>query len=49
MLTVVEKCSSRHGARMSLSLHSVKGAIQGILWGSSIGLMKGDTRTLDEN
>ena len=32
---------------MSYSLNSLKGVIYGILWGTIIGVIKGDTRSLD--
>ena len=32
---------------MSFRLHSLKGAIEGIIQGTTIGVLKGDTRSLD--
>ena len=32
---------------MSSSLNSLKGVIWGIIYGTTIGLIKGDTRSLD--
>ena len=32
---------------MSYSLNSLKGDIWGILWGTTIGAIRGDTRSLD--
>ena len=45
---------SQHGLRnwdsvsnMSHSLNSLKGVIQEIIWGTTIGVIKGDTRSVD--
>ena len=32
---------------MSYSLNSLKGVIQGIIYGTTIGVIKGDSRSLD--
>ena len=32
---------------LSFGLNSLKGVIQGIIWGSVVGAIKGDTRSLD--
>ena len=32
---------------MSCSLNSLKGVVQGSIYGSTIGIIKGDTRSLD--
>ena len=42
--TIVWKCPERH---MSYSLNSLKGGIYGIIQGTTIGVNKGDTRSLD--
>ena len=34
---------------MSYSLNSLKGVIYGIIYGTTIGLIKGDTRSLDNS
>ena len=34
---------------MSLNLNSLKGAIQGIIYGTTKGVVQGDTRSLDHS
>ena len=38
---------TNHRTHMSYSLNSLRGVIWGIIYGTTIGVIKGDTRSLD--
>ena len=43
----MRKTCGRLSRNMSNTLNSLKWDIQGIIWGTTIGVIKGDTRSLD--
>ena len=49
MMQTQKRITALTTSHLSYSLNSLKGVIEGIIYGTTIGVIKGDTRSLDDS